>query len=116
MTRYKIIDVVTNNGTDYLRLKNIKKAMSPSILVTPDECLLMPYKDKYVFVLKKDLSIHNKIKELVFDLFAGIIVGGIVLFILFSWLSSEPEGYYRYKDGNADGTGIYYEWYEEGDK
>ena len=40
MTRYKIIDVVTSNGTDYLRLKNIKRDIISKITSLDNVMLL----------------------------------------------------------------------------
>lgn len=110
MTKYKLIDVVTDNNKDYLRLKDINKTLSPSILVEPEKCLVVPDKDNYVFVLKKDMNLRKRLKDMAINIALGLLVVVFILWLLSAWLFTEPDGHYKYKDGNADGTGINYEW------
>ena len=41
---------------------------------------------------------------------AVIMIAIVLFFVVLSACPSSKEGHYRYKDGNADGTGVFYEY------
>ena len=61
--------------------------------------------------LKREAIILKRKKMIASVVQMTIIIIAIVLFfLLVSALPSNKEGHYRYKDGNADGTGVFYEY------
>ena len=61
--------------------------------------------------LKREAIIMKRKKMIASVVQCAIIMIAIVLFfVVLSACPSNKEGHYRYKDGNADGTGIFYEY------
>ena len=61
--------------------------------------------------LKREAIILKRKKMIASVVQCAIIVIAIVLFFMvLSACPSNKEGHYRYKDGNADGTGVFYEY------
>ena len=61
--------------------------------------------------LKREAIILKRKKMIASVVQCAIIMIAIVLFfVVLSACPSNKEGHYRYKDGNADGTGIFYEY------
>ena len=61
--------------------------------------------------LKREAIILKRRKMIASMVQMAIIVIAIVLFLMvLSACPSNKEGHYRYKDGNADGTGVFYEY------
>ena len=61
--------------------------------------------------LKRAAIILKRKKMIASVVQCAIIVIAIVLFFMvLSACPSNKEGHYRYKDGNADGTGVFYEY------
>ena len=61
--------------------------------------------------IKREAIILKRKKMIASMVQMAIIVIAIVLFFMvLSACPSNKEGHYRYKDGNADGTGVFYEY------
>ena len=106
MKKYKLVDVSVDGILELQDKQGGRKT------TRPNQVLYLP--ESGLFVLKKDMAFKNKLKSLVSNAIALLLL--ILIFILlFLSINTEPSGYYKEKTYD-DGTGIYYEWYEGGDK
>lgn len=104
MKKYKLIDVGVDNVLELQDDKGGRKATKP------DELLYLP--ESGLFVFKKDMAFKNKIKSLITDAIALLVIIIFISIVIYLYLTDEPSGYYRTKTYD-DGTGIHYEWIEE---
>lgn len=62
---------------------------------------------------KKLAMVERNIKSTIYTIVASILMLALMLGTLLAWAAGPVDGYV-YKDGHADGTGIYY-YMKEGD-
>lgn len=118
MKQYSLFNVETKEGADVLRLRNIKDELQPSIIAKPNEVILRYNKKikKHVFVFKKDIAIRDTVKSFIVSALMVLTLVFTLAFMFYDAFTSGSSGYYQYKDGRVDGTGIYYEWVEGGER
>lgn len=107
MKKYKLLNVTNDNALELQDVNGGRKA------AYPNQVLYLP--ESGLFVFKKDMAFKNKIKSLITDSIALLVLIIFIFMVIYLYLTDEPSGYYRAKTYN-DGTGIQYEWYEGGEQ
>lgn len=60
---------------------------------------------KHIMMIQKRREKVEELKEI-----TVLLIALMVFLLVLQLIPTQPQGHYRYKNGNLDGSGIFYEW------